>query len=187
MRHLVSAAVLLLLPSLAVAQEKTVPVPQGVKVEGMPAIPQSIADGLAQYGQYRSAQIQAWHPTKRQIVISTTFGATPQLHLVDGPGRDRRQLTWMPGGGVSPFISSPFFDPADGNTVIFAYDPAGGEARSIYRYDFTTGEAVLAVPARIRFSPVWLRSGKWLVYDSNERNLKDKDLYVVDPRDPQTK
>jgi dipeptidyl aminopeptidase/acylaminoacyl peptidase len=168
------------------AQEKTVPIPPNVKVEGMPAIPQSIADGFAPYAQYRTAQLQTWHPTKRQIVISTTFGSTPQLHLVDGPGRDRRQLTWMP-GGVSADFSSPSFDPADGNTLVFAYDPAGGEARSIYRYDFATGQAVLAVPARIRFTPLWLRTGKWVVYDSNERNLKDKDLYVVDPRDPKTK
>jgi dipeptidyl aminopeptidase/acylaminoacyl peptidase len=187
MRNLVCAGVLVLVPAFSFAQEKTVPIPPNVKVEGMPAIPQSIADDLAPYAQFRSAQIQAWHPTKRQIVISTTFGATPQLHLVEGPGRDRRQLTWMGGGGVSPTLSSPSFDPADGNTLVFAYDPAGGEARSIYRYDFTTGQSVLAVRARIRYNPIWLRTGKWLVYDSNERNLKDKDLYVVDPRDPKTK
>jgi len=187
MRNLVCAGVLVLVPAFSFAQEKTVPIPPNVEVEGMPAIPQSIADDLAPYAQFRSAQIQAWHPTKRQIVISTTFGATPQLHLVEGPGRDRRQLTWMGGGGVSPTLSSPSFDPADGNTLVFAYDPAGGEARSIYRYDFTTGQSVLAVRARIRYNPIWLRTGKWLVYDSNERNLKDKDLYVVDPRDPKTK
>jgi dipeptidyl aminopeptidase/acylaminoacyl peptidase len=187
MRNLVCAGVLVLLPAFPFAQEKAVPIPPNVKVEGMPPIPQSISDDLAPYTQYRSAQIQAWHPTKRQMVISTTFGATPQLHLVEGPGRDRRQLTWMGGGGVSPTLSSPSFDPADANTLVFAFDPAGGEARSIYRYDFATGQSVLAVPARIRFNPIWLRTGKWLVYDSNERNLKDKDLYVVDPRDPKTK
>jgi dipeptidyl aminopeptidase/acylaminoacyl peptidase len=187
MRKLVCAGVFVLLSALPFAQEKTVSIPPSVKVEGMPSIPQSIADSLAPYAQFRSAQIQAWHPTKRQIVISTTFAATPQLHLVDGPGHDRHQLTWMAGGGVSPTRSAPSFDPADGNTLVFAYDPAGGEAESIYRYDFTTGQPVMAVPARIRYNPVWLRTGKWLVYDSNERNLKDKDLYIVDPRDPATK
>jgi dipeptidyl aminopeptidase/acylaminoacyl peptidase len=186
MRQLVCAGVLVLLPALCVAQEKTVPVPPNTKVEGMPPIPQSIADGLALYTQYRTALLQAWHPTKRQILFSTTFGATPQLHLIDGPGRDRRQLTWMP-GGVSPTLSSPSFDPADGNTLVFAYDPAGKEARSIYRYDFTSGQPVLVTPALIRYTPLWLRSGKWLVYDSNERDGKDIDLYVIDPRDPTTK
>ncbi len=93
----------------------------------------------------------------------------------------------MVGGGVSPRLSSPSFDPTDGNSLVFAYDPAGSEALSIYRYDFTTGKSTLAVPGRIRFNPIWLRTGKWLVYASSERNLKDRDLYVVDPRDPKTK
>jgi dipeptidyl aminopeptidase/acylaminoacyl peptidase len=187
MRLLVSAAVLLLLPFLVVAQEKTVPVPQNVKVEGMPPIPQSIADTFSLYAQFRSAQMQAWHPTKRQIIVTTGFGSAPQLHLVDGPGRDRHQMTWLPGGGVSPNLSIPSFDPADATTLVFAYDPAGGEARSLYRYDFTTGQAVAAIPAQIRYAPVWARQGKWLVYDSNERNGKDRDLYVVQPSDPKTK
>jgi dipeptidyl aminopeptidase/acylaminoacyl peptidase len=186
MRNLVRAGALVFLPALVFAQEQTVPTPRNVKVEGMPAIPQSIADGLAPYTQFRSAQFQTWNPTKRQLVISTTFGDKPQLHLVDGPGRERRQLTWL-AGGISQQNSSPAFDPADANTLVFAYDASGGEARSIWRYDFTTGEANLAVPARIRFTPLWLRAGKWLVYDSNERNLKDKDLYIVDPRNPKTK
>ena len=43
MRHFACAAVLALLPSLALAQEKTVPTPPNVKVEGMPPIPQSIS------------------------------------------------------------------------------------------------------------------------------------------------
>jgi len=186
MRQLVCAAVFLLLPAAGLTQEKTVQPPASAKIEGMPPIPQSIADTYALYSQFRIAQIQAWHPTKRQIVFSTTFGSTPQLHLIDGPGRDRHQLTWMP-GGVSVDLGQPAFDPADGNTLVFAYDPGGGEARSIYRYDFTSGQPALVTPARIRYNLLWLRAGKWLVYDSNERNGKDKDLYLIDPRDPKTK
>jgi dipeptidyl aminopeptidase/acylaminoacyl peptidase len=186
MRLMVCAGVLVLLPALLFGQEKTVPIPPNVKVEGMPPIPQSIADDFLRYAQFRTAQIQAWHPTKRQILFSTTLAATPQLHVIDGPGRDRHQLTWMP-GGVSPGLGSPSFDPIDGNSLVFAYDPAGGEARSIYRYDFSTGQPVLVMPARIRYNLLWLRNGKGLVYDSSERNGKDRDLYVIDPRDPTTK
>ena len=53
----------------------------------------------------------AWHPTKRQILITTAFGNVPQLHLVDGPGRDRRQLTWFDEASRSSTNVS--FDPAD--------------------------------------------------------------------------
>src|SRR5436190_17154230 len=111
MRHLVyAAAVLLLLPLQAPAQEKTIAPPPSLTVEGIPPIPQSIADGLARYAQFRQAQMQAWHPTKRQILITTALGPVPQLHLVDGPGRDRRQLTWYP-SGLSHAGVSASFDP----------------------------------------------------------------------------
>src|SRR5205823_13686599 len=115
LRACAALALLLAAASAAPAQEKTVPVPPNVKVDGMPAIPQAIADGLAPYAQFRSAQMQAWHPAKRQLVINTTF-ASPQFHLIDGPGRDRRQLTWMAGAGISPQLTTASFDPVDGNT-----------------------------------------------------------------------
>ena len=86
MRHFVCAAILALLPSVGAAQEKTVAVPATIKVEGMPPIPQSIADDLARYTQFREAQLLAWHPTKRQVLITTAFGDVPQIHMVAGPG-----------------------------------------------------------------------------------------------------
>ena len=91
MRHFACAArSSLLLPALAgSAGEDRRRRRRTIKVEGMPPIPQSIADGLARYAQFRQAQMIAWHPTKRQVLITTAFGSVPQLHLVDGPGRDR--------------------------------------------------------------------------------------------------
>jgi dipeptidyl aminopeptidase/acylaminoacyl peptidase len=186
MRHFACAAVLALLPSLALAQEKTVPVPPTIKVEGMPPIPQSIEDGLARYSQFREAQMLGWHPTKRQILIQTAFGNYPQIHLVDGPGHARTQLTFLPQPGVSRFVSAQF-DPADGNTIVFQYDPRGGQFRSLYRYDLATGESSLVTESRTRYGNVWSRQGKWLAYDSAERNGKDLDLYVIQPADPKTK
>src|SRR5450759_5983876 len=164
MRHFACAAILALLPSLAVAQERTVPVPPGIKVEGMPPVPQSIEDGLARYTQFREAQMLGWHPTKRQILIQTSFGNYPQIHLVDGPGHARTQLTFLPQPGVSRFVSAQF-DPADGNTIVFQFDTRGGELRSLYRYDLATGETSLVTEARTHYPHVWSRQGKWLAYD----------------------
>lgn len=187
MRHFACAALLLLLASPAPAQEKTAPTPANVKVEGMPPMPQSILDGLARYAQFRSAQLVAWHPTKRQVLITTSFNSnpsTPQLHLVDGPGRDRRQLTWME-RGLSPVVAASFA-PGDPNAFVFQYD-SSAELRSLYRFDLTTGEPSLVVESRSRYAPVWSRQGNWLAYDSAERNGRDRDVYVIQPSDPKTK
>ena len=172
-------------PLAGLGQEPVLVPPPSVRVDGMPAIPRAIADDLARYTQFRQAQMIAWHPTKRQLVVTTAFGQVPQLHLVDGPGRSRNQITWFKDGVSSKLFAA--FDPADPNTLIFQRDPAGGEALSLFRYDATTGQTAPAVDAKSHFSPVWARQGKWIAYDSSERNGKDRDLYVVQPADPKTK
>jgi dipeptidyl aminopeptidase/acylaminoacyl peptidase len=186
MKKLVGVAALVLLSAVVVAQEKTVPVPQGVKVEGMPAIPQSIADGLARYAQSREANLVAWRPTKRQIVITTTFGDVPQFHLIDGPGRARTQLTYLPRPGISRDAAASF-DPANPDSLIFQRSSTGKELASLYRFDVATGGISLVMDAQIRYTAVWARHGHWLAYDSTERDGKDRDLYVIEPADPKTK
>jgi dipeptidyl aminopeptidase/acylaminoacyl peptidase len=183
MRYLACAAALILIPCLAPAQETFVATPAGVKVEGMPPIPQSIADGLAQYASFRDAQMIAWHPTKRQILITTSFGEFPQLHLVDGPGHARTQLTFLPRPGVSRLLAGAF-DPIDPDTFVFQRGQR--TAQSLFRYDMKTGQVSLVADTKSRFAPVWSRQGKWLAYDSTARNGKDRDLYVMQPSDPKT-
>src|SRR5262245_6245619 len=124
MRHLVCAAFALVLSAAAAAQgpEKAIAPPASLTAEGIPSIPQSIADGLAKYAQFRDARLVGWNPARRQIVISTTLGSIPQLYSVDGPGRDRRQITWYEPRGVSASAAASF-DPADANTMIFQFDP----------------------------------------------------------------
>jgi len=187
MRHFVCAAALVICPVSAVvqAQEKVVATPPSITTEGIPPIPQSVADGLARYAQFRQAQLMAWHPTKRQILITTNLGPVYQLYSVDGPLRYRRQLTWAERG--MPTFSNVAFDPADPNTILFQFDPAPGELRSLYRHDLATGETTLVTSSRTRYPHVFARQGKWVAFDSAERNGKDRDLYVMLVSDPATK
>lgn len=188
MRHFACAALVFVVAATgrASGQEKMVTPPASLTTEGIPPIPQSIADGLAKYAQFRQAQMIAWHPSKRQILITTALGSTTQLYSIDGPGRDRHQLTWYDTRGVSVNVSASF-DPADANTFVFQFDPEGGELRPLYRYDMTTGEITLVTASKTRYGHVWSRTGKWLAYDSAERNGKDRDLYVIQPSDPKTR
>lgn len=186
MRHFACAAVLLvLLPFAGAAQEKTIPVPPTIKVDGMPPVPQSIADDLARYTKFKDAQLIAWHPAKRQMLITTALAAFPQIHLVDGPGKIGPALTSYPQPGIARGVPTSF-DPSDPTGFIFQRDPGGTESTSIYRYDLATGTISMAVEARQRYAAVWARQGKWLAYDSSERTGKDRELYVVQPSDAKT-
>src|SRR3954463_6797543 len=84
-------------PSREAAQE-FLAVPPNVKAEGLPPIPASIVQDLAPYASSRRALLLGWHPTRREVLITTAFGDTFQVHSVAGPGMDRHQLTFLPGG-----------------------------------------------------------------------------------------
>jgi dipeptidyl aminopeptidase/acylaminoacyl peptidase len=193
MRHLIFVVFFALPPCSARAQQQQmIPIPPNVKAEGVPPIPQAIADDLGRYAAYRDAQLVAWHPTKRQILINTTFGQFPQIHLVDGPGRARTQLTFLPPGvpRASPAepVPSVSFDPVDGNTLVMRRDATGGtEGYSLYRYDVSTGQITPLNDSRSASGPpVWSRQGKWVAYRSSERNGKDRDIFVMQPSDAKT-
>ena len=98
MRLFLHLLVALLLPASAMAQEPVFPAPERVKIDGVPPIPMAIADGVAPYGQFRQARFLAWHPTRQQILISTSFGNVSQIHEVRGPGAARTQLTFFRDG-----------------------------------------------------------------------------------------
>src|SRR5262245_17201302 len=65
-------------------------------LENIPAIPAAIADKANQYGEFRGAGFLDWHPSHREMLISTRFADVPQIHLVRMPGRARTQLTFFP-------------------------------------------------------------------------------------------
>lgn len=194
MRHLICAAILALAawPARAQQQPPSIAIPPTVNVEGMPPIPTSIADDLARYGAYRDAQIVAWHPTQRQLLVNTVFGQFPQIHMVDGPGRARTQLTFLspgvPRATAAAPVSPASFDPADGNTIVIRRDATGGtEGYSLYRYDLASGAITRLNDAKSQSGvPVWSRQGKWIAYRSGERNGTDRDLFVMQPADPST-
>ena len=203
MRHFFRAAALVLLPWLACAQVPpptpapaatvgTVAIPDKVKVEGVPPIPQSIADDLSRYAEFRSAQLVAWNSARRQVVILTRLGSVPQLYLVDVPNKAPTPITSDKDNITSSVWAQ--FDPADPNTLVFRRDAAvGSEAFNLYKYDVATGTTTLLTDGKSRYSappitngPVWASKGRWIAYDSTERNGKDRDLWIMQPSDPKT-
>src|SRR5437016_642938 len=115
-------AALLLAVGQGRAQDGTIAPAENLVVDGVPAIPASLAELAGRYGSYRSAGLADWHPARREMLIATRFADTPQLHLLKVPGGERQQLTFF-----ADAVSGGRFHPNGGDYIVFAKDIGGGE------------------------------------------------------------
>ncbi len=79
---------------------KTITPNENLVVEGITAIPAALAQKVNRYTQFRSASLATWHPTKREMLISTRFADVAQVHHVQSPLGARQQLTFFPNASV---------------------------------------------------------------------------------------
>jgi dipeptidyl aminopeptidase/acylaminoacyl peptidase len=150
-------------------------------VENVPPVPAAIAEKANQYGEFRSATLQDWHPTKREMLIGTRFADVPQIHMVKMPGGDRTQLTFFPDriGGAQ-------FGPK-GDYFIFSKDMGGGEWFQLYRYELATGEVTLLTDGKSRNTgAVFGYHDDRVAYNSTRRTGQDSDIWIMDPRNPKS-
>ncbi|HEX4544814.1 MAG TPA: prolyl oligopeptidase family serine peptidase [Candidatus Acidoferrum sp.] len=166
----------------ASAQDAYLAPADNLVIEGVPKIAVSLADTAGRYGSYRSATLADWHPSKREVLISTRFAETPQLHLVEIPGGARQQLTFF-----TDSVSGGRFHPHGGDYIVFAKDIGGGEWYQLYRYDLATGDVTLLTDGKARnLMGPWSSGGEQIAYMSTRRTGKDTDLWVMNPADPKT-
>jgi dipeptidyl aminopeptidase/acylaminoacyl peptidase len=164
------------------ATDATLPVPPNLKPDGMSPIPLELFNDLAQYTDYRTAVLLDWHPTKREMLISTRFGDVPQIHRVTIPGGARTQLTFYP-----ERVASARYRPGTGDVFVFSKDVGGGEWYQLYRFEVATGKVTLLTDGKSRNTgPVWSRDGRRLAFGSTRRNNKDVDIWVMDPDKPES-
>ncbi len=150
-------------------------------VEGVPAIPATIAEEVKRYTESRSAGFGGWHPQRLEMLVSTRFGNTAQLHQVAAPLGMRRQMTFF-----DEPVGSGGYDPLEGKYFLFSRDSGGNEFSQLYRYDFADGRVTpLTDGGRSQNGfGVWSPDYRLRLYSSTRRNGADRDIYVMDPRDP---
>ena len=152
-------------------------VPDNLVVEGVPAFPAELRADAGRYMEFRAAAFNSWHPKRRELLITTRFADSMQLHLVKSPGAARKQLTFLPepvGGGR--------FQPKTGACIVFSQDTGGGEFFQLYRYDVADGRITLLTDGKSRNTGArWSRNGKQLAYTSTKRTGKDNDVWLIDP------
>ena len=165
------------------AQTATIPVRDNMVVEGIPPLPQSLVSEVRTYTEARGAGLAAWHPLRKEMLITTRFGNSNQFHYVKFAGGDRKQLTFFeePVGGAS-------FEPKQGSYFLFTKDVGGNEFAQLYRFDVATGRTTLLTDGKRSQNGgmVWSRAKDRIAYASTARNGKDRDIRVMDPLDPAT-
>src|SRR5580693_8499560 len=182
MRAFLRVAVVLLLTAIVFPQNDAVVPNENLVTEGVPKIPVSIAESVERYSNFRGATLDSWDPVKREILISTRFADTNQIHLVKMPGGARTQLTFYPDR-----VSSAHYSPTKDDSFVFSKDVGGGEFFQLYRYDVSSGDVTLLTDGKSRNTDaVWSHAGDRLVYGSTRRNGNDVDLREIEPANPKS-
>jgi dipeptidyl aminopeptidase/acylaminoacyl peptidase len=168
--------------SAPAAKEAVVAPGENLIIDAVPKIPASLVETAGRYGSYRGANLADWNPVRREMLISTRFGDTTQLHLVTMPGGARRQLTFY-----ADSVTTARFHPNGGDYILFMKDIGGGEWYQLYRYDVKSGDVTLLTDGKARNLPgPWSSGGDQITYMSTRRTGKDTDLWVMNPADPKS-
>ena len=182
MKNLVRAVLVIFLAALAFPQAGEIVPNENLVVEGVPKIPAALAEAADRYTNYRGASLDGWDPFKREMLISTRFADTNQIHLVKMPGGARTQLTFYPDR-----VSTALYSPVNSNFFVFSKDLGGGEFYQLFGYDLSSGEVTLLTDGKSRNTgPLWSYAGDKLVYGSTRRTGDDVDLWEIEPANPQS-
>lgn len=146
-------------------------------LENIPEIPQRIKDKMFQYQSTRGASFQDWLHNDKGILISTRFGETAQIHLVEKPGGARKQITFFNepvGGAILCHDKSK-------NLFLFTKDIGGGEFYQIYSFDLNNGNFKMLTDGKSSNGGAkWNNKGDKFSFFSTKRNGKDWDIYISD-------
>jgi dipeptidyl aminopeptidase/acylaminoacyl peptidase len=147
---------------------------------GIPEAPQALRERALQYLNTRSAALLDVADDGSSLLVSTRFGSTAQLHLVEMPLGARAQLTF----GNEP-VTQALLQPGDPRTVWHLLDAGGAEFFQVERLDRRTGKSELVTDGKSRHESLVLsRDGKLLAYSGTGRNGKDSDVYVASTSSP---
>ncbi|MEG2940223.1 MAG: S9 family peptidase [Thermomonas sp.] len=184
-RTVLFAALLAALPAFAQSADVKREVAGNRTSENIPEIPAALVEQLNRYQNTRGAGLAGW--TKDGcLLISTRFAETAQAHRVCQPLGMREQLTFYPEpvGGITP-------SPANAwrHGFVFAKDKGGDEFSQLYWFDEATRSTTLLTDGkRSQNSGTTLsRDGGLMAYSSTSRNGTDRDVWLRNTRNGETK
>ncbi|MBL9126997.1 MAG: PD40 domain-containing protein, partial [Verrucomicrobiales bacterium] len=157
-------------------------VPPNLVLDGLEVPDSALRAAVRPYLEFRPTTFQDWHPSRRGMLVLSREGQTPQLHEVRVPSGRRRPIA-----AFSERVAGGAYAPGSGDPIVMMADRGGDEFYQLFRVAGSDNEPVLLTDGRSRNTgPRWSDRGTLLAYVSTRRNGRDTDLYVMDPRKPET-
>jgi len=162
--------------------------------QGIPPVPQSLANAIGRYNDFRGHAFVDWHPQQREMLVAhRKAGAnTAQLFRLTAPLAEPQQLT----DGTEP-VTQASYEPRNGNYIVFERATGGNEVAQLYRLALNQAGAqaqLLTNPDERHSMNTWLRKSGQLVYSSvpidrtaqgGTRAKVMTTLWLMDPEKPE--
>ncbi len=157
-------------------------VPENLVLEGVPEPTPERRRAVAPYLQFRPFTFLEWHPRRRDVLVATRLKETSQLHEIRLPCGACQPLTQR-----AERVIWGSYAPVTGEPLVFSQDQGGNEFFQLYRLNAEDGAIALLTDGSSRNTQVcWERSGEQLAYASTRRNGRDTDLWILNPRRPES-
>jgi dipeptidyl aminopeptidase/acylaminoacyl peptidase len=145
--------------------------------DNIPEPAPGLTEKLDAYLNTRQAAPLGFSP-KGQLLISTRFGDVDQLHLVERPGGDRRQLTFL----REPITQAAFSPDPGRNAYVYLTDVGGNENAQLYYQRLGEPAAKLLTDGKsLNGGPVWSNTGREVAFFSTARDGVSYDIDIVEP------
>jgi dipeptidyl aminopeptidase/acylaminoacyl peptidase len=175
-----SLVALLFVCDRVAAAESEVPKPAAIQTQDVPPVPADFAARLMQYQNTRPAGFAGWSPDGKGILIRTQFANSLQLHRVYEPGGRREQITFF-----NEPVDGAFIPKATDGAIVLSMSRGGSENDQLYLLDRANFKTTLLTDGKSKHELQAIRDdGKLMIVGGNQRNGRDTDLFVADPRKP---
>lgn len=171
------AAIAILLGNMLVADAQPVRrIERGTLVmEGVPETPPALRDRLRMYQAVRGAELMDFAPDGRGILIATRFGETNQLHRIDSPDGDRKQITFYD----EPVATAAYRPERGKRTILMQRDTGGNEVFQLYLVDEKSGDITRLSDGKSRNTgAIFSHDGRFVAWTSVPANASRHQILV---------
>jgi len=145
--------------------------------DNIPEPAAGMSEKLDAYLNARQATPLGFSP-KGQLLIATRFGDADQLHLVERPGGERRQITFL----REPVAQGAFSPDPLRSAYVYLKDVGGNENSQLYYQRLGEPAAKLLTDGKsLNGGPVWSNAGREVAFFSTARDGVSYDIDIVAP------